>query len=89
MSEPGDGGAVSAWIVNGAVEELPPDERPAYDPACYLCPGNERAGGVRCWQAERQSDEQKEEQGQAQAHVGSNLNCRVYKYTKMSGLHSP
>ena len=31
----------------GAVEELPPDERPAYDPACYLCPGNERAGGVR------------------------------------------
>ncbi len=22
-------------------------ERPAYDPACYLCPGNERAGGAR------------------------------------------
>ena len=29
----------------------------------------------------RQSDEQKEEQDQAQAHVGSNLNCRVYKCT--------
>ena len=23
------------------------DERPAYDPTCYLCPGNERAGGRR------------------------------------------
>lgn len=23
------------------------DERPAYDPTCYLCPGNERASGVR------------------------------------------
>jgi UDPglucose--hexose-1-phosphate uridylyltransferase len=22
-------------------------ERPAYDPKCYLCPGNERAGGVK------------------------------------------
>ena len=22
-------------------------ERPQYDPTCYLCPGNERAGGVR------------------------------------------
>ncbi len=31
----------------GQVEKLPPDNRPAYDPACYLCPGNERAGGVR------------------------------------------
>jgi UDPglucose--hexose-1-phosphate uridylyltransferase len=31
----------------GQVERLPPDDRPAYDPACYLCPGNERAGGVR------------------------------------------
>ncbi|NWF84605.1 MAG: UDP-glucose--hexose-1-phosphate uridylyltransferase [Bryobacteraceae bacterium] len=29
----------------GQVEKLPPDERPAYDPKCYLCPGNERAGG--------------------------------------------
>jgi len=24
-----------------------PEERPAYDPECYLCPGNSRAGGVR------------------------------------------
>ena len=24
-----------------------PDERPVYDPGCYLCPGNERAGGAR------------------------------------------
>jgi UDPglucose--hexose-1-phosphate uridylyltransferase len=29
------------------VEAPSPDERPAYDPACYLCPGNERAGGAR------------------------------------------
>jgi UDPglucose--hexose-1-phosphate uridylyltransferase len=29
----------------GQVEELNPDNRPAYDPGCYLCPGNERAGG--------------------------------------------
>ncbi|MGQ9778313.1 MAG: UDP-glucose--hexose-1-phosphate uridylyltransferase [Bacillota bacterium] len=31
----------------GQVEETPPEERPAYDPQCYLCPGNERAGGAR------------------------------------------
>ena len=31
----------------GQVEKPPPDERPAYDPTCYLCPGNERAGGAR------------------------------------------
>jgi UDPglucose--hexose-1-phosphate uridylyltransferase len=31
----------------GQVEKLPPDTRPAYDPACYLCPGNPRAGGVK------------------------------------------
>ena len=31
----------------GQVEAPSPDERPAYDPACYLCPGNERAGGAR------------------------------------------
>jgi UDPglucose--hexose-1-phosphate uridylyltransferase len=31
----------------GQVEKLPPDTRPAYDPQCYLCPGNERAGGKR------------------------------------------
>ncbi len=31
----------------GQVEKPPPDERPAYDPHCYLCPGNSRAGGVR------------------------------------------
>ena len=29
----------------GQVEKLPPDTRPAYDPKCYLCPTNERAGG--------------------------------------------
>lgn len=29
----------------GEVEDLPPDTRPAYDPTCYLCPGNTRAGG--------------------------------------------
>ncbi|MCJ7702544.1 MAG: UDP-glucose--hexose-1-phosphate uridylyltransferase [Anaerolineales bacterium] len=31
----------------GQVENSPPDERPTYDPKCYLCPGNERAGGAR------------------------------------------
>jgi UDPglucose--hexose-1-phosphate uridylyltransferase len=31
----------------GQVEETPKADRPAYDPTCYLCPGNERAGGVR------------------------------------------
>ena len=29
----------------GSVERPPVDERPAYDPACYLCPGNTRADG--------------------------------------------
>lgn len=29
-------------------EETPaPADRPAYDPTCYLCPGNERKGGAR------------------------------------------
>jgi len=31
----------------GQVEKVPPEQRPAYDPGCYLCPGNARAGGVR------------------------------------------
>jgi UDPglucose--hexose-1-phosphate uridylyltransferase len=29
------------------VEEQVPRERPEYDPACYLCPRNKRAGGAR------------------------------------------
>ncbi len=29
----------------GQVEKPPPDNRPAYDEKCYLCPGNTRAGG--------------------------------------------
>ncbi len=29
----------------GQVEKLAGDDRPTYDPKCYLCPGNERAGG--------------------------------------------
>jgi UDPglucose--hexose-1-phosphate uridylyltransferase len=29
------------------VEKALPDERPACDPGCYLCPGKERAGGLR------------------------------------------
>lgn len=28
-------------------EEAPAPRPPAYDPTCYLCPGNERAGGAR------------------------------------------
>lgn len=31
----------------GQVEKTPPAARLAYDPTCYLCPGNERAGGVK------------------------------------------
>lgn len=31
----------------GQVERPPVISRPAYDPDCYLCPGNLRAGGVR------------------------------------------
>jgi UDPglucose--hexose-1-phosphate uridylyltransferase len=31
----------------GKVEDVPADRMPSYDPKCYLCPGNERAGGVR------------------------------------------
>lgn len=29
----------------GKVEDLPSDNRPAYDAGCYLCPGNKRADG--------------------------------------------
>jgi UDPglucose--hexose-1-phosphate uridylyltransferase len=29
----------------GQVERPAPEERPQYDPKCYLCPGNERANG--------------------------------------------
>jgi len=31
----------------GQVEPDPPGDLPAFDPACYLCPGNARAGGQR------------------------------------------
>jgi UDPglucose--hexose-1-phosphate uridylyltransferase len=31
----------------GQVEKTPPENLPQYDPTCYLCPGNERAGGVK------------------------------------------
>jgi UDPglucose--hexose-1-phosphate uridylyltransferase len=31
----------------GAVEKNAPSSLPQYDPSCYLCPRNERAGGVR------------------------------------------
>lgn len=30
----------------GKTETLPEDDRPAHDPACYLCPGNKRADGT-------------------------------------------
>lgn len=30
----------------GQVEKVPADERPAYDPNCYLCPGNSRTSGA-------------------------------------------
>ncbi len=31
----------------GQQEEVEKESRPAYDPTCYLCPGNERVGGER------------------------------------------
>jgi UDPglucose--hexose-1-phosphate uridylyltransferase len=31
------------WL--GQVEKTPPENLPAYDPTCYLCPGNARAAG--------------------------------------------
>jgi UDPglucose--hexose-1-phosphate uridylyltransferase len=31
----------------GKQESTARDDRPQYDPKCYLCPGNERAGGAR------------------------------------------
>ena len=31
----------------GEVSKTPPENLPAYDPTCYLCPGNERAGGIK------------------------------------------
>ncbi|MBA2720413.1 MAG: UDP-glucose--hexose-1-phosphate uridylyltransferase [Chloroflexi bacterium] len=31
----------------GSVDDVAPADRPAYDPTCYLCPGNSRAGGER------------------------------------------
>jgi UDPglucose--hexose-1-phosphate uridylyltransferase len=31
----------------GQTEETAVDQKPAYDPKCYLCPGNERAGNSR------------------------------------------
>lgn len=33
------------WL--GQVEKAAPDNRPAYDPQCYLCPGNQRVGSDR------------------------------------------
>src|SRR5512138_3300356 len=32
------------WL--GQVEKSPNADLPVYDPTCYLCPGNERAGGI-------------------------------------------
>lgn len=37
--------ALRPW--QGAVEPAAPAHRPAHDPSCYLCPGNERANGER------------------------------------------
>lgn len=33
------------WL--GQVEKTPAEHLPQYDPTCYLCPGNERAGGFK------------------------------------------
>jgi UDPglucose--hexose-1-phosphate uridylyltransferase len=37
--------ALRPW--QGKVEHVHADPRPSYDPGCYLCPGNSRAGGDR------------------------------------------
>ena len=31
----------------GAIETVPANHLPRYDPACYLCPSNQRVGGAR------------------------------------------
>jgi len=36
--------ALRPW--QGETEKLPPEAQLRYDPSCYLCPGNRRAGGV-------------------------------------------
>jgi UDPglucose--hexose-1-phosphate uridylyltransferase len=36
--------ATRPW--QGEVAKLPTANEPAYDPSCYLCPGNTRAGGI-------------------------------------------
>ena len=36
--------ALRPW--QGAIEKIPVERQPEYDPTCYLCPGNSRAGGV-------------------------------------------
>lgn len=35
--------AARPWL--GAAETVAPEQRPSYDPTCYLCPGNVRANG--------------------------------------------
>ena len=37
--------ATRPWL--GQVEKKVIENLPAYDPGCYLCPGNGRAGGVK------------------------------------------
>lgn len=37
--------ATRPWL--GQVESVPVESLPEYDPACYLCPGNSRAGGLK------------------------------------------
>lgn len=37
--------ATRPW--RGQVENVPRRQLPHYDPTCYLCPGNDRAGGVK------------------------------------------
>ena len=37
--------ATRPW--QGEIAKLPTTSEPSYDPSCYLCPGNLRAGGIR------------------------------------------
>src|SRR5690606_39441086 len=58
----------------GQVEDLTTDQRPAYDPACYLCPGNKRADGTVNAQYE---DSFRSEEHTSELQSRENLVCRL------------
>lgn len=86
----------------GQVEDLPTDQRPAYDPACYLCPGNKRADGTVNAQYEDSfvfindfsallsdtSPEQYNQEGLLQASTERGI-CKVIAFTPRHDLTLP